>query len=65
MNQSPRIKPTLMNGEDTNPKAVENRRAKEAVIGLWPRSVDLGPRSADPPWCPIGPSFGGSPSRVL
>jgi hypothetical protein len=37
MSQSLWIKPTLINGEDANPKAVENRRVKEAVIGLWPR----------------------------
>jgi hypothetical protein len=30
MNQSPQIKPALINGEDANPKAVENGLAKEA-----------------------------------
>jgi hypothetical protein len=42
MNQSPQIKPTLINSEDANPKAVENRLAEEAdrwdPIGL----ADLG-----------------------
>jgi hypothetical protein len=32
VNQSPRIKPTLINGEDANPKAVENQRTTRAAI---------------------------------
>jgi hypothetical protein len=42
MHQSPRIKPTLINGEDANPKAVENRLAKE--VDRWdpPGSAGLG-----------------------
>jgi hypothetical protein len=42
MNQSPQIKLTLINGEDANPKVVENRLAKEA--GRWDPlgSADLG-----------------------
>jgi hypothetical protein len=51
MNQSPRIKPTLINGEDGNPKAVENRH-EELMADRWaPRSVDLGVGSADLAQC--------------
>ena len=57
MNQSPQIKSTLINGEDTNPKAVENQRPKiEADRG--------DPRSADLALFQVGPSFGGLPSGV-
>jgi hypothetical protein len=65
MNQSSRIKLTMINGEDANPKTVEEPTQKWAMIGLWARSANLGPRSTDPPWWPIDPGFGGSPSRVL
>jgi hypothetical protein len=61
MNQSPQIKPTLINGEDANPKAVENRLAKEAnrwdPLGL----LDLACFQVGPLWwvvfsCLLDPS---------
>jgi hypothetical protein len=65
MNQSPRIKLTLINGEDANPKAVENRY-EELVADRWaPRSVDLGLGSTDLAQCQVSPPFGGSPSGVF
>jgi hypothetical protein len=42
MNQSPHIKPTLINGEDANPKTVENRLAEEADRWDPLGSADLG-----------------------
>jgi hypothetical protein len=65
MNQSPQIKPTLINGEDANPKAVENHHTKTEADWWGPRSADLGVGSADLAQCQVGPPFGGSPSRVF
>jgi hypothetical protein len=50
MNQSPQIKPTLINGEDANAKAVENRLAEEADRWDPLRSADLGGFQVGPLW---------------
>jgi hypothetical protein len=54
----PSIKPTSIKGRDANPKAVENRHAKVLADRGTHRSADL------PLW-QVGPTFGGTPSRVF
>jgi hypothetical protein len=64
MNQSSQIKPTLINGEDANPKAVENRLAEEA--NMWDHLGQPTWGGVDQPgWLPGGPPFGGSSFRVF
>jgi hypothetical protein len=65
MNQSPQIKSTLINGEDANPKAVENRLAEETDRWDPLGSVDLGGFQVAPLWwvpfsCLLDPSQLGS-----
>jgi hypothetical protein len=42
MNQSPQIKPTLINGDDANPKAVEELTSKREADRWAPESAILG-----------------------
>jgi hypothetical protein len=49
MHRSPRIKPSLINGEDKNPKAVENQLVKEADRWNPPGSADLDECQVGPP----------------
>jgi hypothetical protein len=68
MHQSPRIKPTLINGGYATPKAVENRRAKAAAKWDQARSVDLGWGRPALPYARWAPPLGGYPlmsSRVF
>jgi hypothetical protein len=65
MNQSPRIKPTLINGGDANPKAVEELTEKTGADRWGLRSANLGVGSADLAQCQVGPTFDGTPSRVF
>jgi hypothetical protein len=56
MNQSPQIKPTLINGEDANPKPVENRLVEEADRWDPLGSIDLGwgrPTRVASRWAPL------------
>jgi hypothetical protein len=55
MHQSPRIKPTLINGGYATPKAVENRHAKAATEWDQARSADLGVGPAGPVLCQVPP----------
>jgi hypothetical protein len=65
MHQSPRIKPTLINGGYATPKAVENQRSKAATKWDQAGLTDLGVGSADPALCQVGPSFRWLSSRLL
>jgi hypothetical protein len=49
MNQSPQIKPTLIDREDANPKVVENRLADETNRWDPLGSADLGGFQVGPP----------------
>jgi hypothetical protein len=42
MHRSPRIKPTLINGVDANPKVMESRHTERAIIGDWDGPACLG-----------------------
>jgi hypothetical protein len=63
MNQSHQIKPTLINGEDANSKAVENRLEEEADRWGLLGSADL--EWGRPTWVASRWPFGGLSSHVF